>query len=174
VGDAGLITTHNPDYNATLRVLRHHGSRQSYLHERVGWNSRLDELQAAVLRVKLRRLEEFNAARRRVAQRYRSKLQGAPLALPAENGRGRHAYHQFTLRSERRDAIREALAREGIASSIFYPLPLHRQPAYEPSNRGLTLPAAEAAAKSVLSLPIHPLLDEQGIDRICACVRQSA
>jgi dTDP-4-amino-4,6-dideoxygalactose transaminase len=174
VGDAGLITTHNPDYNATLRVLRHHGSRQTYLHERVGWNSRLDELQAAVLRVKLRRLEEFNDARRRVAQRYRSKLQGAPLALPAENGRGRHAYHQFTLRSERRDAIREALAREGIASSIFYPLPLHRQPAYEPSNRGLTLPAAEAAAKSVLSLPIHPLLDEQGIDRICACVRQSA
>ena len=94
--------------------------------------------------------------------------------LPRENGRGRHAYHQFTLRSERRDAIREALIREGIASSIFYPLPLHRQPAYEPSHRGLTLPAAEAAAKSVLSLPIHPLLNEQDIDRICACVRQSA
>ena len=173
-GDAGLVTTKHKKHDETLRVLRHHGSRQTYLHERVGWNSRLDELQAAVLRVKLRRLEEFNDARRRVAQRYRSKLQSAPLALPSENGRGRHAYHQFTLRSERRDAIREALAREGIASSIFYPLPLHRQPAYEPSNRGLTLPAAEAAAKSVLSLPIHPLLEDQAIDRICACIQQSA
>ncbi len=173
-GDAGLVTTKHKKHDETLRVLRHHGSRQAYLHERVGWNSRLDELQAAVLRVKLRRLEEFNDARRRVAQRYRSKLQSAPLALPSENGRGRHAYHQFTVRSERRDAIREALAREGIASSIFYPLPLHRQPAYEPSNRGLMLPAAEAAAKSVLSLPIHPLLEDQGIDRICACVQQSA
>jgi dTDP-4-amino-4,6-dideoxygalactose transaminase len=173
-GDAGLVTTNQKKHDATLRMLRHHGSRQAYLHERVGWNSRLDELQAAVLRVKLRRLEEFNDARRRVAQRYRNQLQSAPLALPRENGRGRHAYHQFTIRSERRDAIREALAREGIASSIFYPLPLHRQPAYEPSNRGLTLPGAEAAAKSVLSLPIHPLLDEQGIDRICACVQQSA
>jgi len=156
-GDAGLITTKERKHDEMLRALRHHGSRQTYL-----------------LRVKLRRLEEFNDARRRVAQRYRSKLQGAPLALPGENGRGRHAYHQFTVRSERRDAIREALAREGIASSIFYPLPLHRQPAYEPSNRGLTLPAAEAAAKSVLSLPIHPLLDEESIERICGCVRQSA
>src|SRR2546425_12983076 len=87
-------------------------------------------LQAAVLRVKLRRLEEFNDARRRVAQRYRSTLQGAPLVLPRGNGRGRHAYHQFTLRSERRDAIPEAPARAGIASSIFYPLALHLQPAH--------------------------------------------
>src|SRR5439155_20618468 len=114
-GDAGLITMQEKTHDEMLRVLRHHGSRQPYLQERVGWNSRLDELQAAVLRVKLRRLEEFNDARGRVAQRYRGKLQGAPLALPGENGRGRHAYHQFTVRSERRDAIREALAREGIA-----------------------------------------------------------
>src|SRR5438270_1004159 len=122
----------------------------------------------------MRELHHTNDTPRRVSQHYRSKLQSAPLALPSENGRRMHAYHHFTLRSERRDAIREALAREGIASSIFYPLPLHRQPAYEPSNRGLTLPAAEAAAKSVLSLPIHPLLEEHGIDRICACVQRSA
>src|SRR5207302_9843248 len=109
-----------------------------------------------------------------VATHFSRKRHASPLALPRANDSGTHAYHQFTLRSERRDAIREALAREGIASSIFYPLPLHRQPAYEPSNRGLTLPGAEAAAKSVLSLPIHPLLDEESIERICACVRQSA
>jgi dTDP-4-amino-4,6-dideoxygalactose transaminase len=165
VGDAGMITASSKEHDATLRMLRHHGSRQTYLHERVGWNSRLDELQAAVLRVKLKRLEDFNAARRRVAQRYREKLKG--VVLPVEDARGKHVYHQFTLRSERRDAIREALAADGIASSVFYPIPLHRQPAYAEANRDLSLPASEAAAKTVLSLPINPLLDDARVDRIC-------
>jgi dTDP-4-amino-4,6-dideoxygalactose transaminase len=153
-------------------MLRHHGSRQTYLHERVGWNSRLDELQAAVLRVKLARLDEFNAARRRVAQRYREKLKG--VELPGEDPRGRHVYHQFTIRSARRDAIREALGRDGIAASIFYPIPLHRQPVYELSNHGIHLPASEAAAKTVLSLPINPLIDEASVDRICARVEAAS
>jgi dTDP-4-amino-4,6-dideoxygalactose transaminase len=178
VGDAGMITTSNKKFEETLRMLRHHGSRQTYLHERVGWNSRLDEIQAAVLRVKLRRLDEFNAARRRVAQLYGQKLGGAQkpggVTLPAEDARGKHVYHQFTIRSERRDAIREALTQDGIAASIFYPMPLHRQPAYESASRGLSLPASEAAAKTVLSLPINPLLDEASIDRICARVRAGA
>jgi dTDP-4-amino-4,6-dideoxygalactose transaminase len=172
-GDAGLITTGNADYDRLLRVLRHHGSRQTYLHERVGWNSRLDELQAAVLRVKLAKLDQFNALRRRIAQRYRDKLKGAKLELPAEDSRGKHVYHQFTIRSERRDALREALAQEGIASSIFYPMPLHRQPAYEAFHRDLSLPASEAAARSVLSLPISPLLDEASVERICARIREA-
>ena len=166
VGDAGMITTSSAQHDATLRMLRHHGSRQTYLHERVGWNSRLDELQAAVLRVKLRRLEEFNAARRRVAQRYRERLKG--VSLPVEDPRGKHVYHQFTIRSERRDAIREALAAERIAASIFYPTPLHRQPAYASLSGNVSLPASEAAARTVLSLPINPLLDDARIDRICA------
>jgi dTDP-4-amino-4,6-dideoxygalactose transaminase len=169
-GDAGLITTRHADYDKLLRMLRHHGSRQTYLHERVGWNSRLDELQAAILRVKLARLEQFNAARRRVAQRYGEKLKGAKVELPAEDPRGKHVYHQFTVRSERRDALREALAQEGIASSIFYPMPLHRQPAYEAFHRDLALPVSEAAARTVLSLPINPLLDDASVDRICARV----
>jgi dTDP-4-amino-4,6-dideoxygalactose transaminase len=168
VGDAGMITTRNPDHDKTLRMLRHHGSRQTYLHERVGWNSRLDELQAAVLRVKLRRLDEFNAARRRVAQRYRQKLKG--VQRPTEDTRGKHVYHQFTIASERRDAIRESLAADGIAASIFYPIPLHRQPAYQAANRDASLPASETAAKTVLSLPINPLLDDASVDRICARV----
>jgi dTDP-4-amino-4,6-dideoxygalactose transaminase len=172
VGDAGMITTSSKKHEGTLRMLRHHGSRQTYLHERVGWNSRLDELQAAVLRVKLKRLDEFNNARRRVAQRYRDKLRG--VTLPAEDTRGKHVYHQFTIRSERRDAIREALAAEGIAASIFYPIPLHRQPAYQSVNQKLSLPASEEAAKTVLSLPMNPLLDEPSIDRICARVREAA
>ena len=170
VGDAGLMTAKQSKHAETLRMLRHHGSRKTYLHEVVGWNSRLDELQAAVLRVKLERLEDFNRARGRVAVLYRKYLQKSDLLLPAEHGRGRHVYHQFTVRSERRDAIRERLAAEGIASSVFYPVPLHRQPAYEAASRGVSLPAAEAAARSVLSLPINPLLDEPAIERICACV----
>ena len=170
-GDAGLITTNDRKHEETLRMLRHHGSRQSYRHERVGWNSRLDELQAAVLRVKFTHLARFNDARTRVARRYREQLAEADLALPAEHGRGRHAYHQFTIRSQRRDAIREALAAQGISSSIFYPLPLHQQPAYAAANQGLELPASEAAARSVLSLPIHPLLEDAQVDVVCAAIR---
>jgi dTDP-4-amino-4,6-dideoxygalactose transaminase len=173
-GDAGLMTAKSEEHAKILRMLRHHGSRQTYLHDRVGWNSRLDELQAAVLRVKLRRLEDFNKRRRAVAQRYREKLAGAKVTLPVEHGRGTHVYHQFTIRSGRRDAIREALGKEGIASSVFYPMPLHQQPAYEKLGKNVALPNAEAAAKTVLSLPIHPLLDEASIDRIAACVRKAA
>ena len=171
VGDAGMITTTSAAHDATLRMLRHHGSRQTYLHERVGWNSRLDEVQAAVLRVKLRKLDEWNGARARVAALYRKKLAGADVVLPQEHSRGRHAWHQFTIRSESREAIRAALAAQGMASSVFYPLPLHRQPAYEPASRGLALPEAEAAARTVLSLPIHPLLDDASVERVCAAVR---
>lgn len=172
-GDAGLVTAREKADDETLRMLRHHGSRQTYLHERVGWNSRLDELQAAVLRVKLARLDEFNQARRRVAQAYRERLAGMPVVLPAEHGRGTHVYHQFTIRSERRDAIRACLAREGIASSVFYPIPLHRQPAYEVANRGVSLPVCERAAETVLSLPIHPLLGDAAMERVCAAVRSA-
>ncbi|MBV8032160.1 MAG: DegT/DnrJ/EryC1/StrS family aminotransferase [Betaproteobacteria bacterium] len=173
-GDAGLVTTSSAARAETLRMLRHHGSRKTYLHERVGWNSRLDELQAAVLRVKLRHLERFNAARVRISQRYRERLKDANVILPSEPTDGRHAWHQFTIRSERRDAIREALAAEGIASSVFYPIPLHRQPAYEPANRGRSLPAAEEAARTVLSLPIHPLLEDGAVARIAEVVRSAA
>jgi dTDP-4-amino-4,6-dideoxygalactose transaminase len=173
-GDAGMMTARTEEHAKLLRSLRHHGSRQTYLHDRVGWNSRLDELQAAILRVKFRHLEEFIAARRKVAARYRERLAGAAIELPAEHGRGRHVYHQFTIRSPRRDAIREALAKDGIAASVFYPISLHQQPVYADANRGLSLPHAEAAAATVLSLPINPILDEASVDRICARVREAA
>lgn len=173
-GDAGMVLCRETVHDETLRMLRHHGSRQAYVHQRVGWNSRLDELQAAVLRVKLARLDRFNAARRRNAERYRERLSGAALELPREHGRGRHVYHQFTIRSPRRDAIRQALAQEGIASAVFYVLPLHRQPAYEATNRDVSLPVCEQAARTVLSLPIHPFVDEPTIERICNVIRSNA
>ena len=172
-GDAGLITTRDKQHDLAMRSLRHHGSRQTYLHDRVGWNSRLDELQAAILRVKFRRLESFIEARRKVAAGYRKRLAGLALELPVEHGRGRHVYHQFTIRSAKRDVIKEALAQDGIASSIFYPMALHRQPVYEAANAGVSLPNAETAVRTVLSLPINPLLDEPSLDRICERVRDA-
>lgn len=173
-GDAGLITVRDAKHESTLRMLRHHGSRDSTRHERVGWNSRMDELQAAILRVKLARLEAWNAARVKIARAYRERLGGLPLELPAEHGRGAHVYHQFTVRSRRRDALREALAREGVATGVYYPIALHQQPAYASANRGLALPQSEAAAREVLSLPIHPQLDERSAERVCQAVRACA
>jgi len=172
-GDAGLATCRRDGDRDALRVLRHHGSREPYLHERIGWNSRLDELQAAVLRVKLGSLERFNEARRRVAAMYRERLQGV-VELPVEHGRGRHVYHQFTIRSKRRDAIRRALGDDGIASALFYALPLHRQPVFARAYRDVLLPECERASAEVLSLPMHALLDEAAIDRVCEIVRANA
>lgn len=172
-GDAGLVTVHDVGGAERVRMLRHHGSRQTYQHEFVGYNSRLDELQAAILRAKLPHLLRFNDARRRAAARYRAGLEGTSVALPAEHGRGRHVYHQFTIRSDRRDTLRKALGDAGIASAVYYPLPVHRQPAYAASVGALDLPASDAAAASVLSLPIHPYLRDADVDRVCAVLRSA-
>lgn len=166
-GDAGLITTGDAKLAETLRMLRHHGSRVTYRHEMIGYNSRMDELQAAILRVKLRRLDAWNAARRENAARYRRLLGGSACVLPAEHGRGSHAYHQFTLRSARRDAMREALTRAAIASAIYYPIPLHHQPVYESEHGGLSLPVSEEAARMVFSVPVYPQLTAEQIERVC-------
>jgi dTDP-4-amino-4,6-dideoxygalactose transaminase len=170
-GDAGLVTTREAKHDAMLRMLRHHGSRQTYLHEVIGLNSRLDEMQAAILRVKLKHLERFTAARNAHAARYRELLAGAKLALPTEHGRGKHIYHQFTVRIARRDEAKKALADAGIASGVYYPIPLHRQPVFEKAYGGLRLPASEAAAREVLSLPIYPQLTDEQLRRICETLR---
>lgn len=170
-GDAGLVTTSDPKHDAALRMLRHHGSRQTYLHESIGLNSRLDELQAAILRAKLPRLARWNDARRAHAARYRELLAGASVQLPVEHGRGAHAYHQFTLRLARRDEARKALAEAGVASGVYYPIPLHKQPVYEKDFGGLSLPASEAAAHEVLSLPVYPQLADEQIRHVAATLR---
>jgi dTDP-4-amino-4,6-dideoxygalactose transaminase len=170
-GDAGLVTAREARHDARLRMLRHHGSRQTYLHEEIGYNSRLDELQAAVLRAKLPHLARFTAARQRHAERYRELLAGAKLQLPAAHGRGAHVYHQFTVRLANRDAVRKALADAGVASGAYYPIPLHRQPVFEKEFGGLSLPASEAAAHEVLSLPIYPQLTDEQIRHVCGALR---
>jgi UDP-N-acetyl-3-dehydro-alpha-D-glucosamine 3-aminotranferase len=170
-GDAGLVTARETKHDAALRMLRHHGSRVTYSHEVIGLNSRLDEMQAAILRVKLRHLARFTAARRAHAVRYRELLAGARLQLPAEHGRGGHIYHQFTLRLARRDEAKTALAAAGVASGVYYPIPLHRQPVFEKEFGALSLPAAEAAAREVLSLPIYPQLADEQLRHVAGTLR---
>jgi dTDP-4-amino-4,6-dideoxygalactose transaminase len=170
-GDAGMVTARDAQAAERIRMLRHHGSRQSYLHEVLGYNSRLDEIQAAILRVKLAHLDRFNAARAANARCYTMLLAGTGLVLPKVHGRGAHVWHQYTVRSERRDALRSALAEAGIASMIYYPVPLHRQPLYAEQCAGLSLPATEEAARTVLSLPMYAQLGEAGVRRVCEALR---
>jgi len=170
-GDAGLVTTREARHDAMLRMLRHHGSKVTYSHEVIGLNSRLDEMQAAILRVKLRHLARFAAARRAHAARYRELLAGAKLRLPFEHGKGTHSYHQFTVRLDGRDAAKKALADAGIASGVYYPIPLHRQPVFEKEYGRLSLPASESAAREVLSLPIYPQLTDEQLRHVAGVLR---
>lgn len=164
-GDGGMITTNDPDHADRLRLLRVHGSRQKYQYEILGTNSRLDALQAAILRVKLRHLNDWTERRRRNAESYRRLFAdsrvGNNLMLPTEPNGIRHVYNQFTVSCAERDHLREHLHREGIPTEIYYPYPLHLQPAfaYLGYKKG-SLPNAEAAAREVLSLPIYPELTE--------------
>ena len=170
-GDAGLVTAREPRHAERLRMLRQHGSRKTYTHEILGYNSRLDEIQAAILRVKLVRLDDFNACRAAIARRYGEWLAGTPLVLPKAHGRGRHIWHQYTVRHPKRDELRAKLEAAGIASMVYYPVPLHRQPLYAPDNEGVRLPATDEAAATVLSLPIYPQLSEAAQKRVCDTLR---
>jgi len=172
MGDGGLVSTHSAELAERLRLLRNHGSPGGYVHEEVGYNSRLDELQAAVLLVKLRYIEDFNEARRRKAALYRELLADV-LSCPVEPQGLRHVYHQFTVKVPRRDQVRECLRRKGIASTVYYPLPLHLQPAL----RGLgwkegDFPVAERVARQVLSLPLWPELSEASLREVARGLRQ--
>lgn len=167
-GDGGLIVTHDDAVADDARMLRVHGARQKYANEVVGYNSRLDELQAAILRVKLTHLDAFNEGRRQVAQRYHDRLSGLPdLVLPAEAALTTHVYHQYTVRigGGKRDRVRRKLADAGIATMVYYPVPLHRLPVYAHSNA--VCPRAEEAAAEVLSLPIWPLMRASVQEQVC-------
>ena len=164
-GDGGLVTTEDPSAADRLRVLRVHGSRRKYHHEILGANSRLDALQAAILRVKLGHLERWTAAREAVAERYRALFAqyawSDRVVLPARAPTGsRHVYNQFTIRCGERDALRDFLKTSGIATETYYPIPLHRQPAFAYLGcRPGQFPESEQASREALSLPIYPELN---------------
>lgn len=170
-GDGGMVITKNEDIAAKIKMLRNHGSATRYYHSEVGYNSRLDELQAAILRVKLPLIDEFNDARRANALQYGSALAGLDLLLPAERPGCKHVYHQFTLRVQNRQKIAGALADAGIASAVYYPVPLHLQEVflkmYGPQK---SLDVSEACAREVLSLPMFPELTAEEIRRIAEVI----
>jgi dTDP-4-amino-4,6-dideoxygalactose transaminase len=169
-GDGGMIVTDSDDLAHTVRVLANHGSQERYHHAVIGYNSRLDELQAVVLRAKLPQIDRYNQARRRNAALYTERLRDWEGRPPVADGKGTHVYHQYTVLTQRRDAVHKALAEAGIASAVYYPIPLHRQEIYRERFAHVSLPVTEAAAAQVLSLPMYPELTEAQIDRICAVV----
>ena len=178
-GDAGMLTTNDAELADTLRLLRGHGMRPRYYHQHIGVNSRLDALQAALLRVKLPHLEELTKRRRENAARYHQLFADAKLlgvTLPLEASHGDHVWNQFTIRiARRRDELRTFLADRQIGSEVYYPIPLHRQQCFASLgyDQG-TLPATEQAADEVLSLPIHPGLTEFQQEAVVDAIREFA
>jgi dTDP-4-amino-4,6-dideoxygalactose transaminase len=166
-GDAGAITTNREEIADRVRVLRNYGSRIKYHNEVEGFNSRMDALQAAMLRVKLRRLDQWNDRRRTVARYYAEALMDTDLVLPSVPSHCEPVHHLYVVRSERRDALQEHLRRQGIGTLIHYPVPPHRQDAYR--EMGMlegTLPITERIHREVLSLPMGPHLTEEQVDSV--------
>jgi dTDP-4-amino-4,6-dideoxygalactose transaminase len=183
-GDAGLVTTGNDGFADRARILRVHGMRERYFHEEVGWNSRLDTIQAAVLLVKLRYIEGWNQARRERARIYDELFTQQGLAepgpypergvvLPYDDSRGTHVFHQYVIRAPRRDALRAFLAERGIGSEVYYPVPLHLQKPF--AGLGYSegaFPESERAAKEVLALPMFPELTREEQQRVVTAIAE--
>ena len=173
-GDGGLLVTQDDSLAAEVRRLRSHGSARKYFNETVGYNSRLDELQAALLRVKLGHIDRWNGCRREVARAYGEMLAEVPGVVTPAVVDG-HIFHQYTIRvpGGDRDGLSSRLKAEGIASMIYYPVPCHKLKIYEASHRAVACPIAEQAAREVLSLPIWPELTHQDQERVCKAIRQA-
>jgi dTDP-4-amino-4,6-dideoxygalactose transaminase len=169
-GDAGMLLTDRDDVAERARRLRHHGDDGRYHHLELGYCSRLDEVQAAMLRVKLPRLDGWTEARRRLAARYRAGLAGLPLGLPAEDPRARHIYHQFVVRHPQRDALAKVLAGLGVGTMVHYPLAVPEQPLFG-QDAERAWPAAWRAAREVLSLPCYPELTDAEAAGVVAALR---
>ena len=171
-GDAGMIVTNSEPHSKHLRVLRNHGSSQKYYATEQGWNSRLDEIQAAILRVKLRHLDNWGAARRKNASSYNQLLKAIPgVVTPVEAPWAEHVHHQYTIRVVNRDRLQCALTEQGIGTTVYYPAPIHLQPVFAKLGyHAGDLPQAEKAAKEVLSLPIYAELTSEQIHRVVSAI----
>jgi dTDP-4-amino-4,6-dideoxygalactose transaminase len=171
-GDGGALVTNDPELAAKVHLLRSHGEGTRHHHEMPARTDRLDALQAAILRVKLERLDDANERRRAAGTALREALAGVPVTAPAPpHAEGDHVFHLFVVRSDARDVLRAHLEREGIANAIHYPTPIHLQPAYADLGLGPgSLPVAERLAGESCSLPIFPTIEEQQIERIAAAV----
>jgi dTDP-4-amino-4,6-dideoxygalactose transaminase len=177
-GDAGAVTTDDAGLAKLLRSLRMHGESERYHHARVGGNFRMDAIQAAVLLAKLPHLKAWNERRRAIAARYGDRLsetaRSGRLTLPPEAPGRRHVYHQYVVRVPDRDGVRERMAARGIATAVFYPVPLHRQECFaDLGYRDGDFPEAEKAAREVLALPIFAALTDGEVDRVAEALVDS-
>lgn len=171
-GDGGMLVTNDEQLAERARSLRAHGGRVKYHHEELGVNSRLDEVQAAILRVKLPHLESWIDRRRAVAKRYNEAFAPLGLQLPEEPEGGRHVYHQYTLRVEDRDRVQKELQAAGVQTMVYYPVPLHLQKVHAMLGHGEgSFPHSERAAKEVISLPMFPELAPEVQDRVIEAVK---
>ncbi len=171
-GDGGLITMQSDERARHVRSLRAHGSEIRYEHTEIGLNSRLDEIQAAILRVKLKYLDEFNLARRRIAAQYNELLSDTNVVTPTEIYAGGHVYHQYTILTDCRSEIMQALNKMNIASSIHYPKPIHRQPVFLETYSHLHFPHSEDVARRCLSLPIYPEMTDEQVRAVAQVIRE--
>ncbi len=171
-GDGGMVVTDDPELAGRLRLLREYGWAERYVSSLPGYNSRLDELQAALLRVKLRHLEAANDRRREIAARYIEALAGTAVEPPRVRPEATHVFHLFVVRSKARDRLREFLAARGVGTAVHYPVPVHLQPAYRGRVRiAGPLAATEGAAREVVSLPMYPELTDEEVETVIGSIR---
>jgi dTDP-4-amino-4,6-dideoxygalactose transaminase len=173
-GDAGMVVTNSAELAARVRTLRNHGQTEKYLSSEAGWNSRLDEIQAAILRVKLRHLSNWQRARQSHAAEYHRLFSQIPGVMPPLAPEGsEHVYHQYTIRIEQREALQKFLSERKIGSTVYYPYPLHLQPLYASLGyKAGDLPHSARAAQEVLSLPMYPELRREQIARVAEAVAE--
>ena len=169
-GDGGITVTDNEEIKEKLRLLRNYGQSKKNYHDFVGYNSRLDEIQAAVLRVKLKYIDQWNERRRKVAKSYDELLED--VIKPLERDYAKHVYHLYVIRHKERDIIRQHLLNNGIQSQIHYPCPVHEQKAYSRLGYSLKLPITEKITDEILSLPMHPWLEENDVERVCDSLKK--
>lgn len=172
-GDGGMVTSNDKEIIERIKLLRVHGSNEMYIHDAIGYNSRLDSLQAAILRIKLEKLDSWLKRRREIASIYDNAFENMPVKTPAVHADNVHTYHQYTVAVEDRNGLLQHLNDNGIAARVYYPVPLHLQPCYKGLGYSAgSLPVTENASERVLSLPVYPELTREQIDYIVDRVRQ--
>ena len=168
-GDGGMITTDSDQVADQIKLLRNHGSSQQYHHDVIGYNSRLDELQAVILRIKLKHIDEYNQRRLEVAKSYNQLLAGSRFETPIIANDRDHIFHQYTVLCDGRDDVREHVLAQGIACAVYYPIPLHQQKAFAGTVQP-DLPVTESTASRCLSLPIFPEMTTQQVETVCEAI----
>jgi len=172
-GDGGMVVSNDTELADRIDVLRRQGSKRKYHADVLGFNSRLDSIQAAILGVKLNHLEEWNRKRRQVAQKYNELLRDTPVVTPYEAPNIEHVYHQYTIRADQRDQLAEFLKENGVGTMVYYPIPIHLQTIYKDLGyKEGSLPHSEKAAKEVLSLPMYPELTDEQIETVAGAIRK--